>query len=81
MMFLWLIGSRASASRHPGPVPTSTQDRVLTVGVVNPSGLRQKEDILLGLGPGTWAVTGTQWSQKNFRTSAGILRLGARQMN
>ena len=51
------------------------------MGVVNPSGLRQKEDILLGLGPGIWAVTETQLSQQTFRTSAGILSLGARRMN
>ena len=72
---------RFGEARHPGPVPNIAQDSVLTVGVTNPRGLRQKEDILLGLGPGIWAVAETQLSQQTFRTSAGLLRHGARKMN
>ena len=63
---------RFGEARHPGPVPNFAQDSVLTVGVTNPS---------LGLGPGIWAVAETQLSQQTFRTSAGLLRHGARKMN
>eukprot|EP00435_Cladocopium_sp_Y103_P016937 s4955_g4.t1 len=68
---------RYGEALHPGP----DWGHLLTVGVSNPSGLRQKEHILLGLGPGIWSLAETQLSQSTFKTSSGILRRGARQMN
>ena len=41
---------RYGEAKNPGP----TTGDLLTVGVSNPGGLRQKEDILLGMGPGIW---------------------------
>ena len=65
---------RYGEALHPGPCH-------LTVGVSNPSGLRRKEDILLGLGSGIWAMAETQLSLPTFRTCSGILRKGAQAMN
>lgn len=68
---------RYGEASHPGP----SGDSLLTVGVSNPSGLRQKEDILLGLGPGIWALSETQLSQQTLKTSSGILRRAAQKLN
>ena len=68
---------RYGEARHPGP----GRGNILTVGVSNPSGLRQKEDVLLGLGPGIWSLAETHLSQQTFRTCSHALRKGARDMN
>ena len=54
---------------------------MLTVGVNNPSGLRQKEQTLLDLGPGIWSLAETQLSATTFKTSSHILRKEARHQN
>eukprot|EP00435_Cladocopium_sp_Y103_P016336 s1333_g4.t1 len=53
----------------------------LTVGISNPGGVRQKEDVLLGLGPGIWALAETQLSATTFKTCAGTLRTRGRALN
>lgn len=68
---------RFGEARNPGP----HQEDLLTVGVSNPCGLRRKEDVLLGLGPGIWSLAETHLSQQTFRTCSGILRKGAQQLN
>ena len=68
---------RYGEALHPGPHLGDT----LTVGVSNPGGLRQKEDLLLGFGPGIWSVTETQLSATTFKTCSGILRRQARAQN
>eukprot|EP00438_Fugacium_kawagutii_P011104 Skav203175 [mRNA] locus=scaffold39:98339:103385:- [translate_table: standard] len=85
---LWFLSSLSLSSHrvgtirygealHPGPDP----GELLTVGVSNPSGLRQKEDILLGLGPGIWGLAETQLSDTTFKSSANYLRRTGRMMN
>ena len=68
---------RYGEASHPGP----SGECMLTVGVSNPSGLRQKEDILIGLGPGIWALSETQLCQQTLKTSSGILRRAAPKLN
>ena len=68
---------RYGEAQHPGP----HGDQTLTVGVSNPSGLRQKEDLLLGLGPGIWGLAETQLSATTFKSCSGVLRAQARAMN
>eukprot|EP00435_Cladocopium_sp_Y103_P012734 s3515_g3.t1 len=68
---------RYGEARHPGPPLGNT----LTVGVSNPGGLRQKEEFLLGLGPGIWSVAETQLSATTFKTCSGILRRQAQSLN
>ena len=68
---------RYGEAKNPGP----TTGDLLTVGVNNPGGLRQKEDILLGMGPGIWAMTETQLSATTFKTCAGTLRTSGRALN
>ena len=68
---------RYGEAKNPGP----TTGDLLTVGVSNPGGLRQKEDILLGMGPGIWAMTETQLSATTFKTCAGTLRTSGRALN
>ena len=68
---------RYGEATHPGP----EWGNMLTVGVSNPCGLRQKEDQLLQLGPGIWSLAETQLSQQTFRTSSGILHRRARELN
>eukprot|EP00435_Cladocopium_sp_Y103_P072449 s162_g40.t1 len=68
---------RFGEARHPGP----DRGNLLTVGVSNPCGLRQKEDILLSLGPGIWSLAETHLSQQTFRTCSSNLRKGARALN
>lgn len=69
--------TRYGEAQHPGP----SHGDILTVGVSNPSGLRQKEDVLLGLGPGIWGMAETQLSATTFRTSAGYLSRQGRTFN
>lgn len=68
---------RYGEALHPGPAPGA----LLTVGVSNPSGLRRKEDVLLGLGPGIWGLAETQLSESTFRTSATYLTKAGRALN
>eukprot|EP00435_Cladocopium_sp_Y103_P012354 s2527_g3.t1 len=68
---------RYGEARHPGP----HLEDLLTVGVSNPGGLRRKEDILLGLGPGLWSMAETHLTQQTFKSCSGILRQGAQKMN
>ena len=68
---------RYGEADNPGP----HLGNVLTVGVSNPGGLRQKEDVLLDLGPGIWSLAETQLSVNTFKTCAGTLRNKGRAMN
>ena len=68
---------RYGEATHPGP----PLGNVLTVGVNNPGGLRQKEQSLLELGPGIWSLAETQLSATTFKTSSQILRKEARLQN
>lgn len=68
---------RYGEARHPGP----SLGEQLTVGVSNPGGLRQKEDVLLGMGPGIWAMAETQLSATTFKTCSGTLRASGRALN
>eukprot|EP00435_Cladocopium_sp_Y103_P011598 s2451_g3.t1 len=70
-------GTIYGEAKNPGP-PTGD---MLTVVVSNPGGLRQKEDILLGFGPGISALAETQLSQTTFKTCSGILRRSGRALN
>ena len=70
-------GIRYGEADHPDP----SSGNLLTVGVNNPSGLRQKEQTLLDLGPGIWSIAETQLSATTFKTSSHILRKEARALN
>ena len=61
---------RYGEALHPGP----HMGEMLTVGVSNPTGFRQKEDTLLELGPGVWSLAETQLSAATSKTCSGILR-------
>ena len=57
---------------HPGP-----HDGVSTIvqfGFSNPSGLRKKEEIAVGLGPGIWSFSETHLSQVTQRSCASSLK-------
>ena len=58
---------------NPGPTET------VHLGTSNPSGLRSKELIALGLGPGLWFFTETQLSTVTQRSVQRALQHGARQ--
>eukprot|EP00438_Fugacium_kawagutii_P025316 Skav217869 [mRNA] locus=scaffold2487:75358:81453:+ [translate_table: standard] len=68
---------RYGEALHPGPHGGD----LLTVGVSNPGGLRQKEEHLLDLGPGIWSLAETQLSAVTFRTCSGLLRKLGQQRN
>lgn len=68
---------RYGEARHPGPIG----DDMLTVGVSNPGGVRQKEELMLELGPGIWSLAETQLSATTFKTSSHVLRQEGRKMN
>ena len=68
---------RYGEAKNPGP----PMGDMLTVGVSNPGGLRQKEDVLLGMGPGIWAMAETQLSATTFKTCSGTLRTSGRALN
>ena len=68
---------RYGEALNPGPSPGD----MLTVGVSNPGGLRQKEGILLEMGAGVWSLAETQLSATTFRTCKGILQTEGRKMN
>ena len=52
-----------------------------TIGTTNPSGLRQKEGIILDRGPGMWTLAETQLSHSTFRTAANVIRCHGRSLN
>ena len=63
-------GVRIGEAMNPGP----HTEQLLTVGVSNPGGLRQKEDILLSFPKGIWSMTETHLSATTKKTCSGILR-------
>ena len=67
--FPFLPSVRWGEARHPGP---STDWQLF--GFSNPSGLRQKEDAALSLGPGVWSFSETQLSHVTQRSCAAQLR-------
>lgn len=68
---------RYGEALHPGP----HGEHLLTVGVSNPGGVRQKEDAILALGAGMWSLAEAQLSSATFRTSAHLLRTAGRRLN
>ena len=67
---------RWGEARHPGP---STDWHLF--GFSNPSGLRQKEEVAMSLGPGVWSFSETQLSQITQRSCAARLRQEAASRN
>ena len=68
-------GMRIGEAANPGPLID------LAVGSSNPSGLRNKESIALGLGYGLWSFSETQLSAVTFKTSRHLLIHQARSQS
>ena len=66
---------RIGEASNPGPGCTN----MLTVGVSNPGGFRQKEELMLEFPHGIWSMVETQLSETTCRTCAGILRSKGQQ--
>ena len=65
---------RVGEARHPGP--ELEMDHLLTAGISKPGGVRNKEDLILALGPGLWTMTETQLSSVTR-----IFKAGGRKMD
>lgn len=66
---------RVGEASHPGP-----SDYVV-LGCSNPSGLRMKETLAIGQGPGIWTYSETQLSSHTQRSAARVLRAAAREQD
>eukprot|EP00435_Cladocopium_sp_Y103_P012254 s2578_g3.t1 len=67
----WNGGFRYGEASHPGPY----QD--LVIGTTNPSGLRSKEALAVGQGPGIWCYSETQLSAFTQSSAARALKRAA----
>ena len=68
----WFRGVRMGEASHPGPF------HELCLGCTNPSGLRGKESLAVGLGPGIWTLSETQLSTITQGSSSRALKALAR---
>jgi hypothetical protein len=68
---LGLNGQRIGEATHPGPM------EFLTIGVTNPSGLRNKEQLAVEQGSGIWSYSETQLSTVTQKTLAKALKFHA----
>ena len=80
---------RWGEARHPGPGLLASFQcsddydhmSVVRFGCSNPSGLRRKEPLVIEHGPGVWGYSETQLSAITKKTTSGILKSLASQMN
>eukprot|EP00438_Fugacium_kawagutii_P007292 Skav235686 [mRNA] locus=scaffold280:101237:102061:+ [translate_table: standard] len=63
---------RVGEASHPGPYQN------IVLGCSNPSGLRNRESLAIGQGPGIWTYSETQFSNLTQISSARALRAAAR---
>ena len=68
----WFRGVRLGEASHPGPFTD------LCLGCTNPSGLRGKESLAVGLGPGIWTFSETHLSSITQGTASRALKASAR---
>ena len=69
------LGQRVAEATNPGPCEESD---VLWPGTSNPTGLHNKEEHAIGLGPGIWSYSETQLSAAGLPKCCRTLRFHAR---
>eukprot|EP00438_Fugacium_kawagutii_P000488 Skav216948 [mRNA] locus=scaffold3396:197642:204095:+ [translate_table: standard] len=68
---------RCGEAQNPGP----SEENVVPFGFSNPGGIRNKEEVVLALGPGVWHFSETQLSVTTQRTFAARMKALAAPMH